>query len=434
MTVMNFPIPETQLPGLPALLDGSLWRRWSEGEALFPLTEFRAAVRYVRLKPSTSCRVVVFDPAPHDDGETPAWLLHLYADSDRAVQAFRKISGDGAFLDERAAAVVAPYSLDPELPALRDFHRPYRLREALEELLVDRRRKSWRVRKHKTQAELLAFKPGRRAVFRAEVRLQRHDRSERLTLPLHLQVEHPETMEQSHRNLCLVHEALPAKAEWSVPEPIGLVGSRCLVASVWENGTPLTGFLGSAFETATLRETATALAELHGLEIPRRALGTARRSLDLRALASDLCELLPDERPRILELAERLTALAGRLSESEAIVPSHGDFHPGQVLLHLGRVVLIDFDRAGFDHAAADVGEFLARLIEAGREGRSLHGFVDAYRDAAPHGIGDAELQTALAIALFRRASVPFRELASDWPDRMRQRLRRSAEAAERAR
>jgi thiamine kinase-like enzyme len=433
MTVMSFPMPETRLPGLPALLDGSLWRRWSERGAVFPLKEFREAVRYVRLKPRTSCRLVVFDPAP-DDGRPPAYLLHLYAGSERAVQAFQKLDGDGSFLDERAAAVVAPFWLDPELPALRHFHRPHRLRAALEELLIDRQRNSWRVRKHKTRAELLAFKPGRRAVFRAEVKLKRDDRAERLTLPLHLQVEHPETIEQSHRNLCLVHEALCSNADWSVPEPIGLVGSRGLVASVWESGTPVTGILGSAFETATLRETAAALAGLHRLDIPSRALGPARRSLDLRALAADLGDLLPDERSLIIELAERLTTLAARFSASDAVVPSHGDFHPGQVLLHLGRVLLIDFDRAGFDHAAADVGEFLARLVETGREGRPLHGFVDAYRDAAPYAIGDAEIQTALAIALFRRASVPFRELASDWPDRMRQRLSRSAEAAERAR
>lgn len=445
MTAASFPVPRTNLPGLPPLLDGSLWRTWVEQGRVFSLDDFRTAVRYVRLKPKTSCRVVVLRPetATGADDLPPALLLHLYADRDRAAEAFRKVEGRRAgkglpayppFLDETRAVVVAPFALDPELPALRDFHRPFRLRAALTDLLVEFPPEIWRVSKNRTRLRLLAYKPGRRAVFRAVVRLKRLDGTDETLLPLHLQVEHPATLDRSHKNLCRVHEALPSAAAWSVPTPLGVVEDRCLLASSWELGSPLTEVMGSSSETAMLAGTARALAGLHRLDIEPTKAVAAQRSSGLLALARDLADLLPDEESRILVLGERLAGLAAALERSGPVVPTHGDFHPGQVLLQDGRVVLVDFDRAGHEHAAADVGSFVARLIEAGRGRRSIDRFVNGYRAAAARNVRDADVDAAVAIALFRRASVPFRELAADWPDRVRDRLRQAEEAAESAR
>jgi aminoglycoside phosphotransferase (APT) family kinase protein len=281
---------------------------------------------------------------------------------------------------------------------------------------------------------LLAYKPGRRAVFRAAPRLKRRDRTEETILPLHLQVEHPDTLSRSHRNLCRVHEALPADAKWSVPTPVGVVEDRNLFASSWELGSPLMDSLGSVYETKTLRATASALAGLHGLDIAAAKTVSACRPNGLRSLARDLADLLPEEESRILALGDRLTALEGSLERSGPTVPAHGDFHPGQVLVQYGRVVLVDFDRADHDHAAADIGSFVARLVEAGLGRRSIDPFVGAYREAVDWKVRDADVDAAVAIALFRRATVPFRELARDWPDRMRDRLRRVEDAAGSAR
>jgi len=69
-----------------------------------------------------------------------------------------------------------------------------------------------------------------------------------------------------------------------------------------------------------------------------------------------------------------------------------------------------------------------------GRQRRSIDFFVHSYREAADRHVRDADIDAAVAIALFRRASVPFRELARDWPDRVRDRLRRVEDALRTAR
>jgi len=433
MTVASIPVPRTELPGLPELLDGSLWKQWAGQERVFPLEGFQAAVRYVRLKPRTSCRVVVFRPETTNgaDDAPPAFLLHLYASRDRATEAFRKVEGCRVgkesepfppFLDATKAVVATPFPLDPELPALRDFHRPYRRRAALADLLIDHPSQSWRIRKNRMRLRLLAYKPGRRAVFRAALRLERRDGTEETIIQLHLQVEHPNTLDGSHRRLRRVHDALPATASWTVPEPLGVAKDSCLFASSWELGAPLTGSIGGAFESASLRVTARALAGLHGLDIAQEN-GPSCRPEDLRALARDVADLLPEDESRILPLGDRLTGLAASLERGDPAVPVHGDFHPGQVLVQYGRVVLVDFDRARHDRAAADIGSFVARLIEARCDRRSIDHFVDCYRQVAQRPVRDADIDAAVAIALFRRVAIPFRELAGDWPDRMRERL-----------
>jgi hypothetical protein len=440
MTTVTIPVPRNELPGLGQLLDGSLWRRWADQGRVFPLGRFHAAVRYVRFKPQTSCRVVVFRPETGNgsDDAPRAFLLHLYAGRDRAAEAFRKIEGRRSgkqadafppFLDAAGAVIAAPFPLDPELPALRDFCRPYRRKEALADLLVDYHRDSWRISKSRMRLRLLTYKPGRRAVFRAALRMNRLDGTKDAILSLHLQIEHADTLGRSYRNSCRVHEALPAAATWSVPAPLGMIEDRCLLASSWELGSPLTEFIGGAFNSATLRTTACALAGLHGLDIAPEQTGTAQRPDDLRLLARDLADLLPEDESRILNLGERLTALAASLERCGTTVFAHGDFHPGQVLVQYGRVVLVDFDRARHDHAATDIGSFVARLIEMGRERRSIDFFVRSYRETAKRDVRDTDIDAAVAIALFRRASVPFRELAPNWPDRIRDRLR-SVEAA----
>ena len=72
--------------------------------------------------------------------------------------------------------------------------------------------------------------------------------------------------------------------------------------------------------------------------------------------------------------------------------------------------------------------------METGSELRSIDHFVRAYRAAGKRPITDAEIDASVAIALFRRASVPFRELDGSWPDRIRDRLRQAEHASGSAR
>jgi aminoglycoside phosphotransferase (APT) family kinase protein len=61
----------------------------------------------------------------------------------------------------------------------------------------------------------------------------------------------------------------------------------------------------------------------------------------------------------ISPLLQRLEKL-GAEGPAEAAVPSHGSFAPEQVLIHRGRVAIIDFDGLCQAEPAMDVGQFVA--------------------------------------------------------------------------
>ena len=281
----RFPIPSTRLPGLSALLDGDLWGLWSAAKKVFPLDDFRAAVRYVRLKPSTSCRLAVFD----DAGES-GFIIYLYSESGRAVAAFDKIAPREAraFVSPSAAAVVVPFPCDVELPSLRHVYRPYRLKEALWTLLPEYPQEAWGIRKRFTSLKLLAYKPGRRAVFRVEPHLERYDGAATVRVPLHMKVGNPSTFPAAHAKLAAIHAAVPLEAGWHVPAPIGTVDSRCLTARRWVEGEP-------PVAPREFLATGRALAGLHRLEIASGGHGYGLDPKELLDHAQDLAALLPEE-------------------------------------------------------------------------------------------------------------------------------------------
>jgi len=162
---MSLPLPETRLPGLEPLLNGALWNEWADRGHVFTLEQLLPAIRYVRLKPSSSCRLVVFKSLDGTAKEPPEGiLLHLYPDIARARLAFAKVSshplfpgsaGLEPFLDETHAVVGSPFPNDPDVPGLRHVYRPHRLRLALAEALSEYSPGSWKLRREARGMDLL---------------------------------------------------------------------------------------------------------------------------------------------------------------------------------------------------------------------------------------------------------------------------------------
>ena len=75
----------------------------------------------------------------------------------------------------------------------------------------------------------------------------------------------------------------------------------------------------------------------------------------------ELVSTFPDHVSRFQPVANRLIELLP--SEGIARVPSHGGFHPGNVLLTPGVTTVIDFDKFGWREPAFDVGYCIGRLL-----------------------------------------------------------------------
>lgn len=170
--------------------------------------------------------------------------------------------------------------------------------------------------------------------------------------------------------------------------------------------------------TEACRLAADWLLALHGL--PERAPAAAARRL-LRALAARPGDGAasgagPAIAGRCHELADRLPALALRLAPwpqrlgpaldaGEAIrpLPSHGDFHPGNLLLATGpeeRATAIDLDGVALREPAFDVGAAVAQLLAmsflqewpgggVATGARAARAFWDHYREGASEGARD---------------------------------------------
>jgi len=425
------PVPSTLLPGFDPLVNGSLWQQWAAEGRVFPLETFRAGVRYVRFKSAVSCRIAVFrEGLPSDPPE--GFLLYLFSELSRARMAFAKAvgrprldspAGHEPFLCEAQAIVAVPYPNDAEIPALRHFHRSWRLRRALAEALPDFPDPDWRIKKHGLRRLLLTYKPGRRAVFRVDLSLK-HRGGRLVELPLHVRVEDARQVALGAARIQAVRAAIPRGASWRVPALRSTAESRCLVVTDWVEGQGLTQLLPRRDYASALVATGRALAEFH--ELDSRA-GRCRDGLDreeLLGLAADLGELLPDEAARVAELGERLVARAAFLGRDAAALV-HGDFHAGQVLIdRSGHPVLVDLDRSGSGHPLVDVGGMLAHLEESGAP-QAAEPFLNGYRQVSGRAHDGERLRIATAAALFRRSIFPFRRLSPAWPSRITERLNR---------
>ena len=128
-------------------------------------------------------------------------------------------------------------------------------------------------------------------------------------------------------------------------------------------------------------------------------------------------------------LADAARALAGSiaslLDESpQSLRPGHGDFYAEQVIVAGNRAAVLDFDRAGLAHPAADLGTFAAHARRdamrashasgdpAAAEGAVLAGYTRS-RQAPPL----AQIRAYTAAALLRLAPEPFRRREDGWPE-----------------
>jgi hypothetical protein len=174
-------------------------------------------------------------------------------------------------------------------------------------------------------------------------------------------------------------------------------------------GDPLARRADAAYDAGLL------LGVLHAAPLTDLApLLPAHRLKQVAASVNVVSAVSPDLAPRARALLRELELTAPDL-DPDALVPSHGDYHGGQLLFQGDGYALIDFDLLGAGPPAYDLSNYAGHLIpkeapDAAAAAAVLDTLVAAYGSRPPF------LSWYLAASILRRARVPFRNFEPDWP------------------
>jgi aminoglycoside phosphotransferase (APT) family kinase protein len=157
------------------------------------------------------------------------------------------------------------------------------------------------------------------------------------------------------------------------------------------------------------------LAELHAT--PLAGLPPLKPEYRLKQVAASVnvvAAVTPHLARRAQALLRELELAAPDLRVDD-LVPSHGDFHGGQLLVQDEGYSLIDFDLLAAGPPAYDLANYAGHLIpkeapDLGHAAAVLDTLVAAYGRRPPL------LSWYLSASILRRARVPFRNFEPDWP------------------
>jgi hypothetical protein len=335
----------------------------------------RCTPRHVRYKPGHHCHVLydlVLDgarAAGHVMMLSPRRAERLWS---RLVESrLPERAGVPAYHVSELAAVLQLYPVDLRLPGLVDAA---------------------------AGAELVRYKPGRRAVLR-------YRRGERVVYGK-LRAD-----DAGSAHIAVARSLIAAGI--ATPTPLEYRADLRMTVHAEAPGTRLAEKRGADLEV-WMEPVAEALARLHAANVAAVPAFSVERELeDLRAAVELAAALLPELRGAIERLAARLIAGFAEVQPLASVI--HGSFHDDQVLVGPAGVTLLDLDSAAVGHPLLDVGHFASYLAAAGQ-----HAARTRFLDACAPG-PDALLFEAAA--LVRWSSLPFRALEPGWPAAMEQRL-----------
>ena len=197
------------------------------------------------------------------------------------------------------------------------------------------------------------------------------------------------------------------------------LGHDAVTRTLWQApalGTPLLRCLSPTNGAELLGRVAQALALLHAAPLSL-ALALAPSA---GGAARSVAHWLAEVRRRQQKIGRFNAALAARATRVADVIEAHavhqaarplslihGDFHPEQVWVHDGRIVLFDFDEFTLGDPMEDLAEFVLKLEHAGVSPALAAAFVEQYAAAAPqrfdhrslawHGVVQSLLQASRA-------------------------------------
>ncbi|MEE9230942.1 MAG: aminoglycoside phosphotransferase family protein [Acidobacteriota bacterium] len=314
-----------------------------------------------------------------------------------------------------ARMVTYSFPIDTSLPWLFDALDPSTMKRGLNRIWAQRK-----VQVRKVTLELLGYTPQARATFLYEVLSEAKDRGEpelrRLVGKMHAH--------KGPARLFASAWALWRAADGSVglAPPVGYIPSLRLTLQEQVHGQRLGGLASSPSFVKLVRQTARAIAAMHGLSLP---LPRRRTPQDEARVVHRWGGVLTGIRPDLAWRAERLRDRLAAEIEARAQVagPVHGDFHHTNVLVDGDHITLIDLDEIAYGDPLVDVGRFLASLrIPALRAFGNPSGlaeageaFLDEYLTLTPED--ERRVRLFEAASLLTTASASFRIQRPGWEE-----------------
>ena len=244
---------------------------------------------------------------------------------------------------------------DPGLPQLAALLDPLRLRSLLPwaALAIDPQRCRG------VEVELLRYEPEQRATLRCSVALDGSD----TPLVLYAKTFCDERGQVIHERFS--HFWQRAQLDPAAPLVAPPLGYDAAMRTAWQGcaeGVPLLQALAVGDAPTLLAQVAQALAAVHAAPLAgSRERPLAHWCAEARRRQTKIARAEPALAARAEALVDSIDTLAARWPD----VPLgliHGDFHPDQVWLHEGRVVLFDFDEFTLGDPLEDIAEFALKL------------------------------------------------------------------------
>lgn len=316
--------------------------------------------------------------------------------------------GDGS------PAVLSPIESDRALPGLRLIHDAASLQHLVGTWFPDRQ-------VVRARADLLRYRPGRRATFAIHLRSVDADRrlDRRLVIA---KVYHDAAKARAVHAVMTALAAVATGPELRLAPPVGVGPHDGIVGQVAVTGTDLGSLLvaGDPRAERGIDRAAVALAAMHRLPLVSDRIRSLDTTIDkLVRRSGRLAGIHPDAGGPLVDLVERIGRVrrdergpTARDADGMALV--HGDAKADQFLLADDAVTLLDLDHCGVGDPAGDVADFVAKIhqrsLASGRPGPVVADalasrFLDAYGEASGVDAGfrrRVALHTATSLA--RRA------------------------------
>jgi Phosphotransferase enzyme family len=217
-----------------------------------------------------------------------------------------------------------------------------------------------------------------------------------------------------------------------VAEPLGFDAATRTLWQAAASGQTLMSLADTAEATCAFRAVGRALTHVH--QAPpdtnsQRPLSHWLEELQRRQVK--LVRAAPELGPRIDAITEGLAQAALDLPDAPQTL-IHGDFHPDQVWINAGRVVLFDFDEFAIGNPMEDLAEFIVKLeqaeLPASRCAAAVAALIAGYRSAAPLNFEVRGLLWHRAMQSLLQASRAFIYQRPGWRDELALRLARTEE------